>query len=259
MNPCNLGGAGVLVTRPSQQAGELARKVRDIGGEPLLLPGLEIVECDDGGALTRDLDTTDIVIFVSRNAAQIGGGRIVSTGGFPGHVRVAAIGRGTGAELERLGLADIIVPPSGFDSEALADCQAFSDVGGKSVLIVRGQGGREQLASILSSRGARVRYAECYRRQLPAYPPQPFDAWWQAHRPAAWTATSAEIVDNLVSMAGSAGRPLLCGSPLFVPHARIAARAFSHAIATIFVTAPGDDGMASGLARWFCRTRALST
>jgi uroporphyrinogen-III synthase len=259
MNSCDLRSAGVLVTRPAQQAGGLAGRIRDMGGNPLLLPGIDIIECDDGGALSRDLETTDIIVFVSPNAARIGGGRILAAGGFPAPVLVACIGRGTERELGRLGLSGVIVPPSGNDSEALAACAPLADINGKSVLIVRGQGGRERLAALLTARGAQVRYAECYRRERPAAPAQSFEAWWRAHKPAAWTATSAEIVDNLFSMAGKAGRPLLCESPLFVPHARIASRAFSHAVATIFVTAPGDGGIAAGLARWFCRTRTLPT
>lgn len=255
MNDRDLQGAAVLVTRPQDQADGLARAIQALGGRPVVFPGLEIRECDDGGALSRDLDTTDLVVFVSRNAARIGAARIIAAGGLPAHTRVAAIGRGTESELNHLGMRGIIVPDGGHDSEALAACAALPELGGRSVLIVRGRGGRERLAELFTQRGASVRYAECYSRLTPASPPQALDLLWQQHNLAAWTATSAEIVDNLHAMAGNDGQRRLRGTPLFVPHARIAARAFSHAIATIFVTAPGDDGIAAGLATWFCRTR----
>lgn len=256
MTDCDLHGAGVLVTRPADQAEGLARAVRTLGGNPVLLPGVEIVECDDCSALSRGLDDTDLVVFVSRNAARIGAARIAAAGGLPARAQIAAVGRGTEMELRKLGLNNVIVPETGHDSDALAACAPLIKVRGKSVLIVRGQGGRERLAEILTRRGAAVRYAECYRREPPAPMPAQFDALWQRWRPAAWTATSAEIVDNLLAMAGLAGQRSLRETPLFVPHARIAARAFSHAVVTIFVTTPGDDGIAAGLAAWLCRLRA---
>ena len=250
-----LDGAGVLVTRPADQAGGLAGAVRALGANPVLWPGIEISECDDEGALSRDLGTTDLVVFVSRNAARIGAARMLAAGGLPAHVQVAAIGRGTENELNSLGLRDVIVPQAGFDSEALAHSSALPEVDGKSVLIVRGRGGRERLAELLTQRGARVRYAQCYLRRPPAAAPHAFTSLWQQNNIAAWTATSAEIVDNLFAMAAGDQQIELCSKPLFVPHARIAARAFSHGAATIFVTVPGDDGIAAGLASWFCRER----
>lgn len=256
MNGCAaLDGAGVLVTRPADQADGLAGAVRMLGAKPVFWPGIEIRECDDEGALSRDLETTDLVVFVSRNAARIGAARIIAAGGLPAHVRVAAIGRGTETELNNLGLRHVIVPQVGYDSEALADSPALPEVRNRSILIVRGRGGRERLAELLTQRGARVRYAECYLRQPPAVAPHAFASLWQTNNIVAWTATSAEIVDNLFAMAAGDQKIELCAKPLFVLHARIAARAFLHGIATIFVTAPGDNGIAAGLATWFCRGR----
>lgn len=50
------------------------------------------------------------------------------------------------------------------DSDSLLASSAFNAVAGQRVLIVRGCGGREQLAQKLRERNARVDYAECYQR-----------------------------------------------------------------------------------------------
>ena len=66
-----LAGKRVVITRPIGQAENLARLVREAGGEPLCIPAIEILPLADPApfhALAARLDSFDLAIFVSRNA-----------------------------------------------------------------------------------------------------------------------------------------------------------------------------------------------
>jgi hypothetical protein len=66
---CELGGRGVLVTRPAAQAAELCRLIEAVGGRPIEFPSMEIrPPRDPDGARERLRAPRDLVIFISRNA-----------------------------------------------------------------------------------------------------------------------------------------------------------------------------------------------
>src|SRR5262249_50262382 len=92
---------------------------------------------------------------------------------WPPRVLAACTGPGTAAALRAHGVppAQVHEPPADaaqFDSEALWNAHlAPRDWRGRSVLIVRGDGGRDWLADTLSARGATVRFVQAYARALP--------------------------------------------------------------------------------------------
>jgi len=73
---------------------------------------------------------------------------------------------GTASALEERGFRAVIAPSGEADSEALAELPELQDLKGRSVVIFAA-GGREWLRTRLEARGARVEYAECYRRARP--------------------------------------------------------------------------------------------
>jgi uroporphyrinogen-III synthase len=77
------------------------------------------------------------------------------------------------------------------------------------------------LGDTLRERGAEVCYAEVYRRMRPCVEVTPLLAGW-ADQVALVTATSDEILLNLVEMVGPAGRSLLVATPLVVVAERTA-------------------------------------
>ena len=253
-----LAGAAILVTRPAEQSGQLARLIRDAGGEPILFPALEI-EALAETAIASVLDHLlhfDLVVFVSPNAARVAMPQILKSGGLPAHAKVAAVGPGTVAELKKSGVRNIISPQSGFDSEALIGELSTLPLGGRRILIVRGRGGREFLGETLRSRGATVEYLECYRRVKPDRDMRELLSRMGRDGMKACLATSSTIVENLFEMAGAAGRAWLCSMPFFVPHPRVAATAFSHGVKCVFVTGNGDEALVAGLETWFARLRS---
>lgn len=255
-----LAGVGVLVTRPAHQAGNLAAIIRRLGGEAVLFPALLIEPIAQASVDAKRLARLDYAIFVSPNAARLGMNLIRAAGGMPENLRVAAIGPATAVELEKSGLKKqgpgaIITGSAGFDSEALLEVLPGEQVAGRRIAIFRGQGGRELLGETLRSRGAEVEYIECYRRLRPDGGMQGLLPRWQRGEIGASIATSTEIVGNLFDMAGESGLRLLCATPMFVSHPRVAAAAFERGAQALMVTGAGDEALAAGLETWFGRER----
>jgi uroporphyrinogen-III synthase len=245
----SLAGRTILVTRPVHQAAALASMIGVAGGEAFEFPALEIeaVPLDELTGALAQLATADIVIFISPNAAQFGMAAIHT---LPAAIQIFAVGPGTTRALQAHGLGNIITP-DGQDSEALLALPQLQEVAGKQVTIVRGVGGRALLAETLRQRGARVDFMECYRRLRPQADAEPLQARWQAGGIDAVTVASAETLHNLAALLGEAGRPLLAGTPLFVPHEKIAGAARRLGIAQVIATPGGDDGLVDGLVNWF--------
>jgi len=251
-----LSGRGILIARPRERAAGLAERVRAAGGAPVLFPAIEILPPDDPATLARlleNLDAFDLAIFVSPTAAMKAGELVGKREAWPTALRVAAVGAGTAAALRRLGFESVVAPEDEADSEALAALPEMRDMRGKSVVIFRGQGGREWLREELRRRGARVEYAECYRRARPAADVAPLIERWKRGEIDAVSIASAEGLANLFEMLGPAGEERLRATPLFVPHPRIAAAAARLGIREVVVTGRGDEQAVAGMAAFFAK------
>lgn len=250
-----LAGMGILVTRPRELASGLMQGIAALGGEPVPFPAVEIAPPADVAALDAriaELPACQLAIFISPTAvAHVLPGILARHGAWPDATRLAAVGEGTARALEQLGVGPVLRAAGGADSEHLLALPELRAVDGQRVLIFRGQGGRELLARTLARRGARVDYAECYRRLPPSADPAPLLARWRAGGIRAVTVTSGELLDNLLAALGDEGAALLRVTPLFAPHPRIAQSAQARGVATAVVTGPGDAGLLAGLTEWF--------
>jgi uroporphyrinogen-III synthase len=216
-----LAGCGVLVTRAAHQAGGLAAAIEAAGGSAIRYPAIEI-QGRDPEVLRKERDSLpdpDIVIFASPNAVEFG---LDITA--PGGARVAAIGPATESALRARGREVDIRPAAGFDSEHLLLEKELRDVRGKAVCIVRGDRGRELLASTLRDRGARVDYLSVYRR-LPARHSQDeqdeLERLWRSGMVDVVTVMSVETLDNLLTALPRWCRDALAGTPLVTPSRRV--------------------------------------
>ena len=244
-----LSGLKIAVTRPRDQAVQLARSIEQVGGVPLLFPLLDIAAVQDSRELNEQisrLDQFNLAVFISPNAVRYGMAAIRSAGDLPSALRIATVGQGSAKALRELGIANIIAPAERFDSEGLLALPELQDVAGWRVLIFRGDGGRELLGDTLKARGATVEYAACYRRSKPQ---QDARAWLDA-QPDAITVTSSEALGYLWEMLGDDARAALRDTPIFIPHARIAELAGQQGWQQVRLTASGDDGLLSALIIW---------
>lgn len=246
-----LSGRRILVTRPREQAERLARAIETAGGEALRHPTVEIAPPSDPDALGRIaglLIHCDLAIFVSPTAVQEG---LRVAGPWPAQLPAAAVGPGTKAALLQRGVANVLAPSSGADSDALLAEPAFGNLKGRRVLLFRGEGGRDPLVKALLARGAEVHLAECYRRVKPHAGLGPLAERWRRGGVDASTVFSAGALENLFELLPPAARALARATPLFASHERIGARARAHGVAEVMVCGPGDDEMLSGLLAYF--------
>lgn len=249
-----LAGRGIVITRPAHQAQALAGLIRAAGGNPILFPVLEILDAEDLRplhALIDRLDEFDLAVFISPNAVNKAMNLITARRELPPGLLFAAIGRASVKELGHFGVTRVIAPPKKFDSEALLGLDGLRDVAGKRIVVFRGDGGRELLGDTLTTRGAKVEYAECYRRSKPNLDTAPLMKAWARSELHAIIVTSSEGLHNLFDMVGKLGQTWLRKTPVFVPHARIAETARALGLAAITETEPGDEGIVERIGQYF--------
>lgn len=230
-----------IVTRPADQAQAWVADLRAHGIDAVALPLIAIVPPADVApvqAAWRDLARRALVFFVSANAVQHFFGARPADAAWPAGTRAAAPGPGTAAALRAQGLAPVepAADAPAFDSEALWQQLRHEHWAGRSVLVVRGEDGRDWLAEQLRAAGATVDFVAAYARR----PPQP-DAGEQAllasarAAPAAhlWLFSSSEAVRHLQALG-----PPPAGARALATHPRIAAAARAAGFAEVIECRP---------------------
>ena len=256
-----LSNTGILVTRPSHQAQSLVTKIEAVGGHVTSLPTIEIIAShgkilDD---VIRHLADFDIAIFISVNAVEQGLARINALQqSLPQQLTLACVGPASANALQELGHNVAIVPTKIFNSESLLAHHAFQSVAGKRIVIFRGEGGRELLATTLRERGATVEYAECYRRRQPKSDTKTVESDWENGNIDLVVVTSGEGLKNLHSMLSSVGKRLLANTPVITVSERTLIAAQELALTNVMVAMDaGDDAIIEKLKAWRRKQKAL--
>jgi uroporphyrinogen-III synthase len=175
VSPRPLTGVTVAVTRATDQASALIDRLTALGAEVVAVPTIEVVGPADGGAaLARalgGLDDVDWLVVTSPNGARRAcavapdlSERLGRSG-----TRLAVIGPGTHAELERHGVSADLVPDR-FVAEGLLDVFPAPSRPGARVLLAQAAGARPVLGHGLRSRGWTVDTIEAYRTMNPEVP-----------------------------------------------------------------------------------------
>jgi len=244
-----LAGLNIVVTRPREQAVQLAQGIIKLGGSCTQFPLLEVTPLTDDRALRNlvsRLHEYQLAIFISPNAVRFGMEAINHSGGLPETVQVATVGPGSAKALIAYGVQKVLTPEQRFDSEALLEMPELHAVRNKKIVIFRGETGRELLGDTLKSRGALVEYATCYHRHKSPHNA----AALIGAKPDVLTVSSSEALNNLAEMLCATDRAQLSALPLFVSHERIAAAAHQLGWQYVITTAAGDAGLLSSLVTW---------
>ncbi|GBC82340.1 Uroporphyrinogen-III synthase [bacterium HR10] len=175
----------VLITRPRDQAEELADRLRDAGAHPLIFPTIEIAPpqswdaCDE--RIRQIADYTD-VIFTSPNAVRFFLERCARFFDLA-HLRTRtfhAVGPKTAEAIAAYGLTTAPLPEA-FDAAHLAAALASEPMASqRRFLFPRGDLAEETLLRRLRAAGLSVDDVIVYRTVKPDPPPEVRQAIWAA-------------------------------------------------------------------------------
>lgn len=203
-----LHGRRILITRPSHQADDLVRRLREEGAVVCHVPVIAIRKPPSYDALDarlRDLASYGWVVFTSQNAVWVTCARLRAVGSSVEALRsvpVASIGPATSHLLRTVGVEPRVEPQEA-RAEGLVDAFRAFDLRGVRVLLPRSQGARDVLPRALRGMGAEVDEVVAYRTEV---------AYDERGR---LEAALREGVDALTLMSPSAARALteLLGGP----------------------------------------------
>jgi uroporphyrinogen-III synthase len=203
-----LTGHRILITRPRQQAADLARRLEALGARVIALPAIAIEPMDDPSRLDAalgELATYDWIVFTSANGVRAFADRLRALGidwTARHRARIAAIGPATQAALEVRGVAADLVPGE-YVAEGLV--AALGNVAGQRLLLPRADIARETLRDELRLRGAEVDEVAAYRTVAQALAPELLERVFRTERVDALTFTSSSTVRGLVESLRASG------------------------------------------------------
>lgn len=207
-----LTGKRILVTRASEQAASLSRKLQNLGATTIEIPTIEIVppsNTDDMDKSIRNLKDYDWIIFTSVHGVEFFLQRITALQtnvSVLDNVKIATIGSATSAALERAGRKPDYTPVE-FLSEQIA--AGLGNLRGKRILLPRADIASKILPILLRDRGAVADEVTAYRTVYP----RALNAEKLAKTIRAGidivTFTSPSTVNNFARAVGDKGRKLL--------------------------------------------------
>ncbi|HNX92051.1 MAG TPA: uroporphyrinogen-III C-methyltransferase [Syntrophomonas sp.] len=167
-----LWGKRIVVTRSRHQASVLVQKIRELGGEAIEFPTIEIAEEENLDKLYQafeNIASNDWIIFTSVNAVDIffrelknQGHDIRSLAG----IKIGAIGPATSARLHKYGLLIDLMPEEYLAEGIIKELQTIV-VPGQRVLLPRARGARDILPLQLGNLGAEVEEIFLYQAVVP--------------------------------------------------------------------------------------------
>ena len=193
----SLSSLSVLLTRPESESKTLSHLLQKERAVVVNVPMFEI----EANASQSGCDLTphfQIAIFVSKNAARFGARAFLEASKNSVNIPVLGIGPATKKTLKNMGVSGCIIPRTSYNSEGLLELLELQRTCvPKTVVIFRGNGGRELLRRGLESRGYIVEYLSCYvRREIKGDLLQKLDS---SPTPDLFVIASKQALDILVS------------------------------------------------------------
>ncbi|MGH9521147.1 MAG: uroporphyrinogen-III synthase [Terriglobales bacterium] len=210
-----LSGKRILIGRARHQASALTDALRDLGGEVIEIPFIEIRPPQSWApldqAIARLLDY-DWLILTSANGVQMLFARLAKLGKSEAdllHLNICAIGPATAKVVEAHGLPVDVIPEK-YVAESVVDALK-DEVKGKRVLLVRAKVARDVIPRELTSLGAKVDVAEAYETIMPGTSAAALRVVLRdpERKPHAIAFTSSSTVQNFLQLLGKENVPLL--------------------------------------------------
>ena len=242
-----LAGIRVAITRPAGTGAAWVRRIRKLGGTPLLLPGASLRPAHDAVAARQALRAAlagEVAIFTSPAAV-----RFARALGLPRtRPHVLAPGAGTLHALQRAGFADAEAPARE-DSEGILALRALQRIDGLRIGLVGAAGGRGLLERELAGRGATVVRANVYRRLPARLDRRHADAMQRdTRKPLYVLLSSAEALANILAALPEDARHALYAGSAVVSSARLATAAREAGFARVLRAASAQaDAMLAAL------------
>ncbi len=239
----------VIVTRPAAQAAGWLADLRTQGLDAQALPLIAIAPVRNLEPVRQawaQLSQASLVMFVSANAVEQFFAARPEVAAWPANLPAASTGPGTTAALRAAGVTRIEEPAPDspqFDSESLWTRIATWPWAGSTVVVVRGEEGRDWLGQQLRAAGAQVHFVGAYRRLAPTLDAQGRALLAQALAdPAAhcWLFSSSEAVGHLLRLAPGAD---WAASWALASHPRIAQAARDAGFGRVDLVGPGADAV----------------
>lgn len=209
-----------LVVRAQPQGQRLAQLLRQQGHQPLCCPLFETTAGADLAQLPALLKDAQVVIAVSAHAVDFARSLLRDHHNYRHDCQFAAVGHATYHAFARIGINALY--PDDPRSEGLLLLPQLTQVAGKKIVILRGDGGRELLANTLASRGALVHYCETYSRRYLELDGAALTHQWQQAGLDSLLITSGELLQRLLMLVPRAQTWWLLQLTLVVPSPRVA-------------------------------------
>ncbi|MEG0831442.1 MAG: uroporphyrinogen-III C-methyltransferase, partial [Acidaminococcaceae bacterium] len=236
-----LFGKTMIVTRARAQASALTKRLEAEGARVLEVPAIKIIPAADFGPLDQalaNLLSYRWLLFTSVNGVISFYDRLFQAGKDTralAHLKIAAIGSETAAELHRRGLtADVV--PTAYKAEDLVVALAGQVHPGDKVLLPRAKVAREILPEKLRELGASVDVVTAYETVTDCVNRDELIAALQAQEVDLVTFTSSSTVTNLLEALG-ADSALLTGVKTAVIGPITAATCHKHGLTPVITAA----------------------
>lgn len=228
-----------IVARPGEAGAALCADINKEFGRALHFPTIAFAPPADEAAFQQAIKQAgeqDWLIFISAQAVKSVVPALRSVWpNMPERVKFAAVGPTTAEALNAAGYR-AIYSDEVWSSEGLLALQPFQHVAGQSIMLMRGEGGRELLESELLARGAKLSSCVAYQRVLPTIDAAPCQQLIKSHACAGIIAGSFETVKNLKTLLGETVWTELATVPLIVMSERIKMLAAEQGFQRIWVT-----------------------
>jgi uroporphyrinogen-III synthase/DNA-binding Lrp family transcriptional regulator len=173
-----LEGKSVVITRPEHQAGDLADIVKKMGGNPIVVPTVEIGLVSDFERVKEPFQLiasggVDLIVFMSQNgvtsfvalAERLNMKDDIAEA--LGRMQVVAIGSKTKARLEERGIS-VDITPDDYSSDGLANTLLRLDLDGMVIALPRTDKPTDYLNKRLSERQVKILQFPVYETRTPS-------------------------------------------------------------------------------------------